>query len=267
MPLAPLRDPELVLEAAAQALGARDGLGGAHRRQAAARPVRQLRAGGRARPARLGELLASCPGLELLVTSREPLHLTGEQEYPVPPLAPEEGVELLPRPRARRRPGFEADDAVAAICRRLDELPLALELAAARVKALSPAQILERLERRLPLLTGGARDLPERQRTLRATIEWSHELLTPEEQRLFARLAVFSGGCTLEAAEQVADAELDTLQSLVDKSLVRSSGGRYWMLETIREYAAEQLEQSGEAEELRRRHRGLMRLVLRAGRA
>ena len=147
---------------------------------------------------------------------------------------------------------------MAPICRRLDELPLALELAAARVKAISTAQILERLERSLPLLTGGARDLPERQRTLRATIEWSHELLTPDEQRLFAQLAVFSGGCTLEAVEQVADGELDTLQSLVDKSLVRSNDGRFWMLETIREFALEQLEQSGEAEELRGRHRGFM---------
>jgi tetratricopeptide (TPR) repeat protein len=132
--------------------------------------------------------------------------------------------------------------------------PLALELAAARVKALSPGQILERLEQRLPLLTGGARDAPERQRTLRATIEWSYELLTDEEKSLFARLAVFRGGCTLEAAEQVVDANLDVLQSLVDKSLVRHSEERFWMLETIREYAAERLEQQEDTEALRRRH-------------
>ncbi len=122
------------------------------------------------------------------------------------------------------------------------------------MKALSSGQILERLEQRLPLLTGGARDLPERQRTLRATIAWSHDLLRPAEQRLFARLAVFTGGCTLEAAEEVTEAELDTLQSLVDKSLVRHTENRFWMLETIREYAGERLEASGETEALRRRH-------------
>ena len=122
------------------------------------------------------------------------------------------------------------------------------------MKALSSAQILERLEQRLGLLTGGARDLPERQRTLRGAIEWSYELLTEEEQRLFARLSVFRGGCTLEAAEEVCEADLDTLQSLVDKSLLRHTDERYWMLETIREYAAEKLEESGEAEELRHQH-------------
>jgi tetratricopeptide (TPR) repeat protein len=122
------------------------------------------------------------------------------------------------------------------------------------VRALSPAQILERLDERLPLLIGGPRDAPERQRTLRATIGWSHELLSPDERRLFARLSVFSGGCTLEAAEQVADAEVDTLQSLVEKSLVRRIGGRYSMLETIREYAAECLEDAGEAAAYGLRH-------------
>jgi predicted ATPase len=202
----------------------------------------------------LAGLLALCPKLDLLVTSREPLHVAGEQEYAVPPLVHEEGVGFfLARARAVQ-PNLQAEEAVSEICRRLDDLPLALELAAARVKALSTAQILERLEQRLPLLTGGARDLPERQRTLRATIEWSYELLTPEEQRLFAHLAVFPGGCTLEAAEQVAEADLDTLQSLVDKSLLRHSEKRYWMLETIREYAAERLEESGESDQQRRRH-------------
>src|SRR5207253_9062906 len=121
---------------------------------------------------------------------------------------------FLARARAVR-PDFEADQDVSDICARLDNLPLALELAAARVRALSSAQILERLEQRLRLLTGGARDLPERQRTLRATIEWSHDLLTRDEQRLFARLACFRGGSTVETAEEVAEADLDTLQSLV----------------------------------------------------
>ena len=142
----------------------------------------------------LAGLLGDCPRLDLLVTSREPLHVSGEQEYPVPTLAPKEGVDFfLARARAVK-PDFEGDGAVEEICRRLDDLPLALELAAARVKALSPAQILERLEQRLPLLTGGARDAPERQRTLRATIEWSYDLLTDEEKYRFARLAVFRGG-------------------------------------------------------------------------
>jgi tetratricopeptide (TPR) repeat protein len=127
-------------------------------------------------------------------------------------------------------------------------------LAAARVKALSSTQILERLEQRLGLLTGGARDLPERQRTLRGAIEWSYDLLSDGERQLFARLSVFRGGCTLEAAEEVAEADLDTLQSLVDKSLLRHTDERYWMLETIREFAGEKLEESRDAEELRRRH-------------
>jgi predicted ATPase len=120
---------------------------------------------------------------------------------------------------------------------RLDSLPLAVELAAARTKALSPAQVLERISQRLDLLKGG-RDADPRQQTLRATIEWSYDLLSPEEQQLFARLSVFAGGCTLEAAEEVCDADLDTLQSLVEKSLLRFTNERYWMLETIREYAS-----------------------------
>jgi len=253
VPLAALRDPALVLETAGQALGAKDGLA-AHIGDKELLLLfdnfeHVVDAAGE-----VASLLASCPNLDLLVTSREPLHLTGEQEYAVPPLVHEEGVGFfLARARAVK-PDFQVDETISEICRRLDDLPLALELAAARVKALSSAQILERLEQRLPLLTGGARDLPERQRTLRATIAWSYELLTPGEQRLFARLAIFSGGCTLEAAEKVAEADLDTLQSLVDKSLVRHTDERYWMLETIREFAAERLEDSDEAEALGLRH-------------
>jgi predicted ATPase len=242
-----------VLATAGQALGARDGLA----EHIADRSMLLLFDNFEqvvTAAADLAALLASCPKLDLLVTSREPLHLTGEQEYPVPPLVHEEGVGFfLARARAIDL-GFRADDAVSEICRRLDGLPLALELAAARVKALSSGQILEWLEQRLPLLSGGARDLPERQRTLRATIEWSYELLAPEERQLFARLDVFAGGCTLEATELVAQADLDTLQSVVGKSLLRHTQERFWMLETIREYAAERLEQSGEADELQRRH-------------
>jgi len=253
VPLAPLRDPELVLAAAEQALGAKNGLAS----HIADRSLLLLFDNFEhvvEAAADVAGLLDTCPGLELLVTSREPLHVTSEQEYPVPPFVHEEGVGFfLARARAVE-PDFQADEAVSAICRRLDDLPLALELAAARVKALSSRQILARLDERLPLLTGGARDAPERQRTLRATLEWSYELLTPEEQRLFGRLAVFRGGCTLNAAEEVAEADLDTLQSLVDKSLLRHNGERFWMLETTREYAAERLDESGEGEELEREH-------------
>jgi tetratricopeptide (TPR) repeat protein len=132
---------------------------------------------------------------------------------------------------------------IAELCRRLDNMPLAVELAAARTSVLTPAQILERLSQRLDMLKGG-RDSEARQQTLRATIGWSYELLSAEEQQLFSRLSVFAGGCTLEAAEEVADADLDTLQLLVEKSLVRFADGRYWMLETIREYATERLGES-----------------------
>ena len=172
----------------------------------------------------------------------------------MPPLVEREGIEFFAARARAINPDFVPDAAVPEICRRLDGLPLALELAAARTKALSSIQILARLEQRLPLLTGGARDLPERQRTLRATIEWSHELLSTGEQTLFARLAVFRGGCTLEAAEDICNADLDTLQSLVDKSLLRHNEERYWMLETIREYATEKLEESDKARDLRDRH-------------
>jgi predicted ATPase len=176
------------------------------------------------------------------------LRVRGEVEYAVPPLAEPEAVELF-----SSRSRLEADATIAELCRRLDSLPLAVELAAARTKVLSPAQILDRLSQRLDLLKGG-RDAEARHRTLRATIEWSYDLLAPEERNLFARLAVFRGGCTLDAAEEVADADLDPLQSLVEKSLLRHSEERFWMLETIKEYAAERLELSGEADELHRRH-------------
>jgi predicted ATPase/class 3 adenylate cyclase len=253
VPLAALRDPELVLAAAAQALGVEGSLAEyvgdksllllldnfEHLVDAAAG---------------VAGLLAACPNLELLVTSREVLRLPGEQVYPVPPLAPEDGTELfLARARAAD-PGFAATTAVPELCARLEHLPLALELAAARVRVLSPDQLLERLSGRLDLLKAG-RGVDPRQQTLRATIEWSYDLLDEEEQRLFARLAVFAGGCTLEEVEEICEADLDVLQSLLDKSLVRvRERGRFWMLETIREYATERLEASGEADELRRRH-------------
>jgi predicted ATPase/class 3 adenylate cyclase len=253
VPLAPLRDPALVLETAAQALGASGDLAehiGDKRLLLLFDNFEHLTPAARD----VGGLLGRCPNLELLVTSREALHLDGEWEYAVDPLRRAEAIELFVTRALAARRDFTADGEVALICERLDHLPLAIELAAARVKVLTPRALLERLEQRLPVLSGGARDLPERQRTLRATIQWSHELLTPDERRLFAALGVFRGGCTLEAAEAVAQADLDTLQSLVDKSLVRVRGDRFWMLETIREYAVEQLEAFPEADALRRRH-------------
>ena len=207
--------------------------------------------------AELAELLASCPKLELLVTSRERLRVRGEQTYPVPPLAERDGVALFTVRARAVDPAFASSEAVGELCLRLDELPLALELAAARTALFSPQQLLERLSERLDLLKG-ERDADPRQQTLRATIEWSYDLLNAEEQRLFCRLSIFAGGCTYEAAEHVAGADPDTLQSLLDKSLLRKReselGTRYWMLETIREYAAERLEEAGAPDELRHRH-------------
>ncbi len=256
IPLAPLRDPALVLATAAQVLGSKNGLAEhiADRRMLCLFDNFEQVVDA---ASRLGELLASCPNLEVIVTSRERLRLSGEQTYPVPPLAESDG-EALFAVRARAvDPSFTPDDTVRELCRRLDELPLAIELAAARTALFSPAQLLERLAHRLDLLKG-ARDADPRQQTLRATIAWSYELLTDDERRLFWRLAVFAGGCTYEAAETIAGADPDILGSLLDKSLLRRRdaklGPRYWMLETIHEYAAEQLEASGEADDIRRRH-------------
>jgi predicted ATPase/class 3 adenylate cyclase len=203
----------------------------------------------------LARMQSRCPSLSILATSREPLRIAGEREFPLAPLAEASAIELFRQRAEAALPGFSSDDGrLAEICSRLDSLPLAIELAAARVKVLTADELLRRLDRRLPILTAGRRDLPERQQTLRATIEWSYELLDAGEQRLFARLAVFSGGWPIEAAEQVCDADLDTLASLLDKNLVRREEERFSMLETIREYAADRLEESDDAEELRRRH-------------
>jgi predicted ATPase/DNA-binding SARP family transcriptional activator len=223
------------------------------------------------------ELLAAAPGVKVLATSRTVLRLSGEHEYVVPPLpVPGPGakpdVEALMRNEAVAlfvaratsvRPDFRLTDddaaAVAEICRALDGLPLALELAAARVKLLSPGELLERLTRRLDVLTGGPRDAPMRQQTLRATIDWSYDLLSPQEQKLFRRLSVFGGGCALDAVEAICDADVVALQSLVDRSLLQldrgvSDGARFRLLETVREYALERLEAADEADTVRRRH-------------
>jgi predicted ATPase/class 3 adenylate cyclase len=247
VPLAPFRDPALVAETIGQTLGAKNGVADHIGERELLLLLDNLEQVVEAAP-ELAALVETCPNLKLLVTSRELLRVKGEVEYPVLPLAEPEAVELF-----CARAGMESEETVHELCRALDNLPLALELAAARASVLSPRQILERLSGRLDLLKGG-RDADPRQATLRATIEWSHDLLNEDEQRLFARLAVFRGGCTLDAAEHVTEADLDTLQSLVDKSLLRHTDDRFWLLETIREYGAERLEDSGEGEDLRRRH-------------
>jgi predicted ATPase/class 3 adenylate cyclase len=203
----------------------------------------------------LSSLLAVAANVTLLVTSRVRLRVAAELEYPLEPFAEDEAIEFfVDRARAVKR-DVRRDPSVAEICRRLDGLPLALELAASRVKVLDPPLLLERLGRRLPVLTGGARDAPVRQQTLRATIEWSYALLETRLQAVLRRLAVFAGSFSLDAAEQVAKAELDEISALVDWSLLKPIGeGRFLMLETIREYALEALEESGETEEVRDRH-------------
>jgi predicted ATPase len=222
----------------------------------------------------IAQLLAACPRLKVLVTSRVVLRLQGEHNYEVPPLtlppaghrpSPEqlglyEGIRLFMQRAQAANSQFtittENAPAVIELCRRLDGLPLAIELAAARVRLLPPEAMMARLGNRLGLLTGGARDLPDRQRTLRATLDWSYTLLSVAERSLFARLAVFVGGWTLEAAEAVCgvgdEAEvLKHMSALVDKSLVQQQANiqhepRFTMLETVREYALERLEDSGE---------------------
>ena len=279
--LAPIRDPELVVPTIARALALRDAPGERlidtvseylkekellllldnFEQVAEAAPV-------------LSTLLATTPKVRLLVTSRGRLHLSGERVFEVPPLALPESADLdalarndaialfLARANALK-PDFaltsENANAISEICIRLDGLPLAIELAAARIPLLPPEALLKRLDRRLKLLTSGAREADERQQTLRKTIEWSYDLLTAEEQRLFARLAIFAGGCTLEAAEEICDADLDTLAVLVERSLLRTASvpsgePRFPMLATIREYALERLAAAGEDVEYQQRH-------------
>jgi predicted ATPase/DNA-binding XRE family transcriptional regulator len=282
-PLASLRDPALALESVADAVGLRVAPG-----QPLAGQLHSLLRDRQtllvfdnfehvlAAAPQVAALLAACPQLKALVTSREPLKLSGEHELPVAPLAEDAAVQLFVERAQAARPDFTATLAdqplIASICQRVDRLPLAIELAASWVRVLPLAALLDRLERRLEVLSDGRRDAPERQRTLRDAIAWSADLLPPPEQRLFRRLAVFVGGCALEAAETVcgaaANAEnaengetgetLNGLARLVEKNLLRvetlPEGTRFTMLETIREYAHEQLALSGEAETLERRH-------------
>jgi predicted ATPase/class 3 adenylate cyclase/DNA-binding CsgD family transcriptional regulator len=300
VPLASVTNPELVPSTIAQALDLREAAGAsvvallqdALRQKQLLLVLDNFEQVVVAAPI-VAELLAAAPGLRILVTSRAPLGLYGEREHSVPPLAlPDrratpsaahlahfEAVRLFVDRAQSARPDFAVTDEnaadVAEICHLLDGLPLAIELAAARLRSLPPGALLQRMERRLPLLTGGARDLPARQQTLRNTIAWSYDLLSSDEQALFRRLAVFQG-CTLEAAEMVCAGEasrpgatsvalspleidvLDGLESLVAKSLLRQAAadGQPWyvMLETVREYGLERLKAGEEAAALRRRH-------------
>ncbi|HEY6711236.1 MAG TPA: tetratricopeptide repeat protein [Rubrobacter sp.] len=297
--LAPLRDATLFPSVLAQTLGIKEVAGEAPQ-QTLERHLRDRRMllvldnfeQLLAAAAAVAALVGACPQLTVLVTSRAPLRLGGEHQFPVPPLpvpdaalqSPADGLQHSPavelfRQRARAvTPNFEltATNAitVARICQKLDGLPLAIELAAARVKLFPPKALLDRLDRRLQLLGGGARDLPKRQQTLRDAVTWSYDLLGAGEQALFRRLAIFAGGCSLEAVEAVGGSEddergensvLETLASLVDNSLLESRSesslrqevdeqARFTMLETIREYAAERLQSSGEAEQVQRKH-------------
>jgi predicted ATPase/serine/threonine protein kinase len=292
VPLSVVAEPGLIASTLAQALGVRETAG-----QSAQESLKDY-LGGLDQPMLLlldnfehlvsaapviSDLLSAGPKLKIVVTSQSPLHVYGEHEFPVPPLALPDLKSPLPldvlaglpaialfveRARAVKRDfalTTENAPAVAAVCARLDGLPLAIELAAARIKLLSPSAMLARLESTLNLLTGGSRDLPTRQQTLRGTVDWSYSLLNPAEQTLFRRLSVFVGGCTLEAVEAVCDTSgdlgldvLDGVASMVDKSLahqVEQAGEmRFVMLSTIREYALERLAASDDVAATRRAH-------------
>ena len=257
VPLAPLADSALVIPTAGEVLGAqgdvaRD-IGGKRLLLLLDNFEHVIEAAGD-----VGALLTSCSQMTVLVTSRERLQVAGEHEYAVPGMGSLDGLELFAARARALGTEVDGDEAARELCERLDNLPLALELAAARTKMFSPAQLFERLGQRLDLFKGG-RDADPRQRTLRATIEWSYELLTPEEQQLFACLSVFAGGCGYDAAEEICDADEDTLQSLLDKSLLRRRAGpggesRYWMLETIRQFAGERLRERDDCDTIARRH-------------
>ncbi|MGA8310447.1 MAG: protein kinase [Terriglobales bacterium] len=294
IPLSSISDPGLISSAIVQAMGIREAKGQSplqllnqHFQDSLGAPILLLLDNFehliQAAPM-VARLLAIGPNLKILVTSRAALHVYGEHEFPVPPLALPDALAMPPIEVLAQypavalfvaravavKPDFELNQenatAVAEICARLDGLPLAIELAAARVKVLSPSSMRTRLTSRLQLLTGGARDMPERQQTLRAAIDWSYDLLSEAEQRLFRRLSVFVGGCTLEGAEAVCDTKsdldldlLDGMASMVDKSLVQrveqaKGEMRFVMLETIREYALEKLEASGEEASTKRVH-------------
>jgi len=270
VPLAPLRDPSLVLPALAEALGAEaaepesiaDRVG-AKRTHVVLDNLEQLLPDAARAVAATAEV---APELRLLVTSRAALRIQAEIEFDLPPLVADEAAALFLTRAGAVRSDLERSATVDELCERLDRMPLALELAAARTKLLSPEALLARIGARLDLLTG-SRDADPRHATLRTTIAWSYDLLDDDERQLFARLAVFRGGCTLESAEAVCEADLAVLESLLDKSLLRrridrDGADRFWMHETIREFATEQLAESNEEERLRRAHaEWLVRLI------
>jgi predicted ATPase/class 3 adenylate cyclase len=264
--LAPLRDAEYVTTEIAQALELRD-----HPGEDLTATVAEALLGkktllvvdnvehllpGAAR--HFAELLGICPTLRLIVTSRERLRISHETVWPVPGLAADEGEQLFVQRARAAGVEVDSDETVVELCARLDGLPLAIELAAARTTMFSPAAILERLDGRLDLLATGDHDVEERQRTLEATIGWSYDLLDADEQRALRALSIFAGGCTIDAAASVADASVELVGSLLDKSLLRrrldNGHDRYWMLETIREYAVVRLREQSEEAILRRRH-------------
>jgi predicted ATPase/class 3 adenylate cyclase len=253
VPLAEVRDPRLVLPAIAEAVGITAELEGGLAGKRVLLLIDNFEQVVDAAP-QLAHLLEHASKIKLLLTSREPLRISAEQEYPVLPLQPSDAVALFTARARAMDPAFNADSAVPDICDAVDGLPLAVELAAARTKVLSTDQIRDRLSHRLDLLAGRSRDTPLRQQTVRATIEWSHELLTPAERDLFARLAIFAGGWTLEAAEAICDADLELLEGLVAKNVVRHERRRFGMLELIREFATERLAQLPERDELAQRH-------------
>ena len=253
--LAPVRDPMLVLPTIASLVGAKGNLSDAlkgKRLLLLLDNFEQVVEAAR----EVAELQQMCPDVAILVTSREPLHVDGEREYALPPLPEAPAVELFRQRAEATAPGFDADYRVLVeVCDRLDSLPLAIELAAARTRALSVADLLNRLDQRLPLLTSRRRDVDDRQRTLRATIEWSHDLLSDDEKRCFSRVSVFAGSFDVAAAEHVCDADVDALESLVDKSLLRTTpDGRFFMFETIREFAANALTSEADADDVATRH-------------
>ncbi|HEU0304213.1 MAG TPA: BTAD domain-containing putative transcriptional regulator [Gaiellaceae bacterium] len=258
--LAPVRDPELVVAAVCSALDVHDvpNQEPLETLMNVLRPRELLLVVDNAEHLRAAapiyvELLANAPRLRMLVTSRAVLHLSGEHVYPVEPLEDDVAVALLVERAREADPGFDRGSAdentLRRICARLDCLPLAIELAASRIRTLTLEELLARLEPRLPLLVGGPRDLPARQQTLRSTLEWSFELLEEEERGDLSRLAVFAGGCTLDAAEVVCGTTVERMASLVDHNLLRRrqnpEGSRYSLLETVREFALEQVDPTG----------------------
>jgi len=264
-PLAPLRDPALVLPTVAAALGV-----GEERDGSAADDLARGLAGRRLlvlidnvehllpdAAEAVASLVTACPEVTVALTSRERLQIPGERVYAVPPMRESDAETLFRSRAADAGVELEPSDELRTLCARLDNLPLALELAAARTVVFSPDQLLDRLAQRLDLLRAGGH-VDARQETLRAAIAWSHDLLDPEEQGLFRRMSVFAGTCSFESAEQIAGADPDLLQSLLDKNLLRRRDAprarRFWMLETIREFAAERLTAAGEDAEVQRRH-------------